>query len=195
MVSTVINDPWPHVIQDNFFDESLYLGIVKEIEDWVGHQKGKPTKGNRISILGERRFFSKNFPNVGKALRSIDFHSYLNKFKTVRDYHNLRTLKRIHEISILAGGDTYPIHDEAEYKLMSFVTYISPTQNRGTVLYDQNQKFVREVEWKPNRTLVFCGIAGKTWHSFDCDPDKYRITINTFLLKNGYSLKEGYTNA
>jgi len=49
---------------------------------------------------------------------------------------------------------------------------------------EQDEKaFVKEAEWKPNSTFIFCGQQGKTWHSYESDQTQQRITLNLFLVK------------
>ena len=38
-----------------------------------------------------------------------------------------------------------------------------------------------EVEWKPNRLMIFCGESGVTWHDYKSD-GKMRFTYNYFLV-------------
>ena len=48
----------------------------------------------------------------------------------------------------------------------------------------QNENtFVREAEWKPNSTFIFCGQQNKTWHSYESNQDTNRITFNMFIMK------------
>ena len=70
-------------------------------------------------------------------------------------------------------------------KIWSSVTYITPEKNCGTKMYTESVKesLVKEVDWKPNTTMIFTGIDGKTWHSYNSTEDSNRITLNLFLKR------------
>ena len=77
------------------------------------------------------------------------------------------------------------IHQEGLEKTWSSVTYITPDINVGTKMYEkQDEKtFVKEAEWKPNTTFIFCGQQNKTWHSYESNQTSNRITFNLFIMK------------
>jgi hypothetical protein len=84
-------------------------------------------------------------------------------------------------VLICLGKFAYRIHDESESKILSIVTYVASNNGKGTRLYDSDKKFIKEVEWKENKALIFAGITGKTWHDYYSEQGSYRITVNTFL--------------
>jgi hypothetical protein len=83
------------------------------------------------------------------------------------------------------------IHSETLSKIWSSVTYITPEKNCGTKMYTESVKesLAKEVEWKPNTTMIFAGISGKTWHSYNSTEQSNRITLNLFL-KQKQGVKE-----
>lgn len=80
----------------------------------------------------------------------------------------------------------FDIHQEGMEKFWSSVTYITPDTNVGTKMYKENNasSFVREAKWHPNNTFIFCGVKGKTWHSYESSESTNRITLNFFLMKD-----------
>tara|TARA_A100001011_G_scaffold391109_1_gene475894 strand:- start:1596 stop:2219 length:624 start_codon:yes stop_codon:yes gene_type:complete len=80
----------------------------------------------------------------------------------------------------------FHIHQEGLEKIWSSVTYITPDKNVGTKMYTQESadSFVREAEWLPNNTFIFCGEKGRTWHSYESGAETNRITLNFFLMKD-----------
>ena len=77
------------------------------------------------------------------------------------------------------------IHQETVSKIWSSVTYITPETNCGTKMYTKEDKdtLVKEAPWKPNTTMIFAGVEGKTWHSYNSTEESNRITLN-FFIKN-----------
>jgi hypothetical protein len=78
------------------------------------------------------------------------------------------------------------IHQEGLEKTWSSVTYVTPDKNVGTKMYTaQNEDtFVKEAEWKPNSTFIFCGKQNTTWHSYESNQNTNRITFNLFIMKH-----------
>lgn len=72
----------------------------------------------------------------------------------------------------------FPIHDDIPEKLLSGVIYINPTENTGTIFYD-NKKGDRksEVEWKINRAVFFSRKERKSWHSYQGDNKNNRVAL------------------
>jgi len=171
------NEPWEHGVIDNFYDETLFSAMKKEIISYIRNMKSFQPK---MTIRTSDVDFEKIFPESLKCLNSrpID-ETYLSMFSEHRPY---KKLSHYSEINILLGELEYPIHDELHSKIMSVVTYVSPEKSIGTVLYDEDKNFSKEIDWLPNRTLIFCGKTGVTWHNYRSLPNSLRITINTFLI-------------
>lgn len=186
----VYEEPWRHVVIDDTYDETLLEEFVKEVkmnlknpEYYVQH------KNNAVQSIyhtNNNLYEAKNvlFHRSKSLLNSVDFGEAFMKthFSDYRSYDNLSKLGE----SIMCIGETsYPIHDESENKIMSCVTYISPEKSNGTLLYDKDKNFVKEIEWKQNRTLIFCALDNVTWHAYKSTGKSFRLTLNTFLVENG----------
>ena len=169
----LISEPWPHMIVDDYYDNDLFINAKKEIIAFLIKRRPK----RRLVYSTHDATFSKNLPETTKCLNSVDPLIYAGYFKNHRKY---TTPKIHHEVSFIISEFEYPIHDEIEKKVFSFVTYIAPANGIGTLIYDKNKNYVKEVEWKTNRTLIFAGLTGITWHNYKAD-NRPRITINTFL--------------
>lgn len=176
----VINDPWPHAILDHYYDLHLFDSMVSEIQQRVTSLDAKGQLPNRLLFPITDPNFSREFPHTTTCIRSKRYEELLSLFPERRQYQGLGLTG---EISIMSRGESWPIHDENERKVLSCVTYIAPTVSRGTTLYTTNKQLVGDVEWQPNRTLVFAGITGKTWHSYASIESSYRVTLNVFLTK------------
>jgi hypothetical protein len=165
------SDPWEHIVVDNYYDTALLKSAQEELIDYIksGVELHSMNYINDLAI----------FP---ATKRCVDSHpvtdSWLKDFKEFRSYNNL-TIRN--QIIICIGEASYNIHYENPTKILSAVTYLWSNNGTGTVLYDVNKNFVKEVEWVPNRLLLFCGKDNVTWHSYYSKPKSVRITLNTFL--------------
>ena len=61
-------------------------------------------------------------------------------------------------------------------------------------MYTENKKerLVKEAQWKPNLTMIFAGIDGKTWHSYNSTEQSNRITLNLFIKRKQGVIKSFY---
>jgi hypothetical protein len=95
----------------------------------------------------------------------------------VRPYQNWKFSSNLHTQE---PGFVHPIHNEVENKLLSVVTYLHPESSVGTILYNDDQSNPFEVEWAPNRAMIFSPGTGNKWHSFAATDDAPRVTFNGF---------------
>ena len=83
----------------------------------------------------------------------------------------------------------YPIHRDSPFKLLSGVIYLSPTKNKGTLLYKSKyDNDANEIPWKQNRGLFFSRSENHSYHSYEGDKQSTRLTLiynlMTYDLKN-----------
>jgi hypothetical protein len=175
---SLLTDPWPHLVIDNYFDDCLAEKATKEIIDFIKASKPK----NKQTVIRSTDYdFEQLFPVTKQYISSnIVNESLLSIFPRTREYTTLNTYS---EINICLGDFSYPIHDENTAKVLSAVTYLFPKVSRGTLIYDSDKNFYKEVEWKQNRTLIFAPLDDITWHSYEVSNIPVRITINSFLIR------------
>jgi hypothetical protein len=174
----IIEQPWPHIIIDEFYDQTFFDAMRQEI---IGHVKKNGIRSSQTFYRSTDPTFEYQFPITSQCCASRNYIELLGQFKDHRDYS---TLSCYHEINVIIDGYDYPIHDENPRKVLSVVTYITPEESTGTLIYDCDKNFVKEVEWKPNRTLVFAGLTNITWHAYRVERMMPRITLNTFLTND-----------
>ena len=178
----VQTDPWPYQLIENTFDNDVFEKLKQQCIERFSEKTDK-----LIQV----------FPSKFKE-NGIDFYD-----ETVDVCEKLhKNLKQVHEVYPqyrkyptmginvhLSITPPWPykfyIHQEGLEKTWSSVTYVAPEKNIGTKMYTaQNENtFVREAEWKPNSTFIFCGQQNKTWHSYESNQDTNRITFNMFIMK------------
>jgi hypothetical protein len=180
-VLSISTKPWFHMTMDDYFEETMVDTAIREIFHVLKtDQTAFVTKSaDGIFISKENLYTNPKFPETQKLLRSRDTHSFIPCFPNIRKYSKLRLYG---EAILCMKNSEHPIHDEAENKVLSAVTYLYPFANEGTLIYDENKNFVKQVEWKTNRTMVFAGQTGVTWHSYKSSG--IRLTLNSFLLND-----------
>lgn len=174
-------EPWPHSVEDDLYDEIKMTRAVHEILGVIQTDRDQFVlkSANRCFITAVNVYGNPKFPLVNELLATRDIRGMLNLFP---DHREWMTLHKYAECILCLGGAEHPIHDEAFDKVLSSVTYMYPLFNQGTILYNHDKTFAKQVPWKANRTLVFAGKSGETWHSYRASGD-LRITLNEFLMR------------
>jgi hypothetical protein len=180
--STVINEPWDHQIINDTLPHKDFNTLRKECErlsvpnDKLVTIYPKDFNDYNISFYDQIHDISKNIIDNAKQL--------CDKYSKHRWFKDLAVNAHISVTPPLPYK--FYIHQEGLEKIWSSVTYVTPENNVGTKMYTEQKEdtFVKEAEWKPNSTFIFCGQQGKTWHSYESDQTKQRITLNLFLMKD-----------
>jgi hypothetical protein len=143
------------IVRDNFLSGEVYSMLYGKYKSTVVKEKV------------ERYFFDYD--------PTPEISQYLNFFTKKRGYNKLA--KFIHTAAT-PPNFYHKMHDEAEFKIMSAIVYIAPETSHGTT-FCMDKRF--EIEWKPNRLMIFCGETDVTWHYYK-SMDKMRFTYNYFLV-------------
>ena len=179
----VLHDPWPYQIIEDTLSTDVFAKLKKQCEQQLEIKTDKlihihPSQFNEYNIdfYDETVDICKNlFDNV-KQLHEV-----------YPEYRKYPTLGINAHISITPPLPyKFYIHQEGLEKTWSSVTYITPEINVGTKMYSAQTEnaFVKEAEWKPNSTFIFCGQQNKTWHSYESNQNTNRITFNLFIMKH-----------
>lgn len=180
----VITDPWPHQIIDNFFSPDEF----KIIEQ---------TSKELSIVFSNEVITSDNCLNIAEALDYISDEAvtiilksnrYLldNISTTINNFPNCRTFKNVISIPTFhilpPNVPPQKVHDEAYDKISSTVVYLYPEISTGTAIFETSSRdsFVKEIEWKQNRAMLFCGEKEVTWHDF-YSKEHSRVTLNFFI--------------
>lgn len=182
--SKTISHPWPHqyiedtLPQEEFNKLKAQCQNINVPKDRLVHIFPKDFADHNIKFYDQIHDISKNILDNAKEL--------CDQYPNHRWFNNLAVNCHISVTPPLPYK--FYIHMEGLEKIWSSVTYITPEINVGTKMYThQDEKaFVKEAEWKPNNTFIFCGQQNKTWHSYESDQTQQRITLNLFLV-NGKS--------
>ena len=175
--------PWPYQLIENTLSDKIFEKLQRECIENLNFKTEE-----LIQI----------HPNDYKKY-NIDFYNETvdickNLFDNVKQLHEIYPAYRKYPtLGINAHISVTPplpykfyIHQEGIEKTWSSVTYITPENNIGTKMYTAQTEdaFVKEAEWKPNSTFIFCGQQNKTWHSYESNQNTNRITFNLFIMKH-----------
>lgn len=152
---TFFNEPWEHLVIDDF----LAMDVFKELKN----------TSNNIQTEDVRNFLDYD---------PINIEHLLGYFSNVKPYTG--KLDKLIHFSVIKESFMHAIHTDADFKIMTAILYIGPEESMGTRVFDKDKNFVKEIEWKPNRLVVFCS-NDDTWHDFG-SYENGRHTLNYFLI-------------
>ena len=176
--------PWRHQIIDNFFDEGDFIEVEQSCIRLLSNYEGLAITGHDCltiaqvyDIIGVTAFDiimesnRKMLDNFDSIVKNFPNHRRFSKYFCIPTFHILP-----------CNFGPQKIHDEAYDKTSSLVVYLYPESSVGTALFKDNTQdsFVRELEWKQNRAMLFCGEENVTWHDF-YSKDNPRVTLNYFI--------------
>jgi hypothetical protein len=176
------NDPWPHIVVDDFFEKTDFDKISTACVKLQEQYKDQVVTAD--SCLS----FAEVYDIIGEEVFSIILKSNRVLLDTISEYPVNRTFDRyvsFPTFHILPPNfPPQKVHDEALDKSISVVVYLYPAISIGTALFktQQRESFVKEIEWKPNRAMIFCGQENVTWHDF-YSREYPRVTLNFFIRK------------
>ena len=188
--TAVLTDPWPHTVTNDHINADSFDKLLNSCQNLLEiNLRDMPTHKKTT----ENHIQPKDFKSFGidwyDEIHEISEQIYKNAkilcdvFPEHRWFDNLCVSSYI-GVTPPAPYD-HIIHQETVSKIWSSVTYITPETNCGTKMYTKEDKntLVKEAPWKPNTTMIFAGVEGKTWHSYNSTEESNRITLN-FFIKN-----------
>jgi hypothetical protein len=161
-----------YIVEENFFDLDDFSKIEKYLKNY------------KINNLGANKkivsYFDEDYNNkIVKKYKNKMFN-YLKILEPEKvkffDYWDIHW-------SISGENFSFPIHNDAYFKLLSVVVYIYPEKNFGTFIYNSNkpEDLVKEIEWLPNKAFIFSRKDKSTWHSYKSNNKDKRFTVNLHL--------------
>jgi hypothetical protein len=175
-------DPWPHQIVDEFFEASDFEKISIACLKLQDHYKDQIVTADSCSS------FAEVYDIIGEEVFEIILKSNRKLLDNIEQYPINKVFEQyvsFPTFHILPPNvPPQKVHDEALDKSISVVVYLYPTNSVGTALFktQSRESFVKEVEWKPNRAMSFCGQENVTWHDF-YSREEPRITLNYFVRR------------
>ena len=172
--ATMYKEPWPYIVIDNFLPRGEFMTMM---ENCMFLHSGNPEKFDRDYDDQVIRI-----PLKWDPLEEHNMHLHLASFTERRNFSSVKDLKVLSHYVRTKANFNHKRHDEAPFKILSTVLYLAPDGNNGTRLYTSetsNDKL--ELEWKPNRAVIFAGRDNVTWHDYTSSWND-RYTLNHFLV-------------
>lgn len=175
--------PYKHIVIDDYLPQDVYNNIVNDVmsraaafqlEDYA-HSDTHNNTTDWLDVSGEWQFLA--------AESNYLDASFLIEHFAEKQHRPFNNLEASFDINWSKAGHEHEIHSESARKILTAVTYLYPQAANGTVLYNKDKEFVKEIEWKPNRCFIMCGLQDITWHSFYAPKDQDRITLVTKLVE------------
>ena len=192
--SPVSDDPWRHQCIENFFQQTDFdkikfaaIKLGKIYKDKFITSDNCLSLAEVYDIIGEE-VFNIILEANRKILDNVD--SIVKNFSNYNKFKQYISFPSFHILPPNSGWQK--IHDESSDKTVSIVVYLYPEISVGTTLYKENNRNSKnkEIPWKQNSAMLFCGQSGVTWHDF-CSRETPRITLNFFLRTiNNLELEE-----
>lgn len=154
------SDPWPHGILDDFLPSDLLAELLAKVPDYHG--------GNADMKK------SKDIP--ASVLALMNDEAVLNAIRTRFEFAGGFNL-----IDVVYRRSKLQAHTDRQDKPWSGLIYLAGDP-KGTELYGLDGKFVRSVEWKPNRLVCWANKLAKAQHAVP--ESNGRIVLVWWMLKN-----------
>lgn len=180
--SKLFDEPWKHQIIEDFLPE---FQIIKKSSRIL-----QDKYSSKIISSKECLSLFQVYNDIGKEAFDIicnantlllkNLKEIVKPFPNARKFDEYISIPSFHILP--AYTPWQKIHDEAEDKTVSIVVYLYPEKSTGTTLYEKNDRnsFQKEIEWKENTAMLFCGEKNVTWHDFR-SVEFPRVTLNFFL--------------
>lgn len=170
-------DPWLHYTIPDFLPDDKFQNIEttsKKILDFKTQNYRSLINHNHDINL--RNFFYALYPVFCDKLEIMELDLSPNNitFQYV-SYNNCTEYEKY---------GMY-LHTDSFDKQLSCLIPISDTGS-GTLLYDRNKNFVKEVEWKKNSAFIFANKPDH-WHEVGKSIDTIRCLLNVLYLPKNYS--------
>lgn len=180
MKQQINQDPWKHIVVDDVLPPHLFEAaqeVCKQVKV-TGSQKTIFNASwdlfgdlvpNDVSIDSPNSV-TKNLYTTMDVDLIEDIYEYMRPmlFDWLDQLGESAEAKYIRMDLQSVGPDyTGGWHVDRADKLLSVVVYLYPEEHKGTLLGKEFDSYDSEVEWKPNRAVVFCGKKNHTWHAFE----------------------------
>lgn len=188
------NDPWPHIVIEDFFDES----VLKELQNAFSQMKDDDIYFNHAT--GKKHIYSCEFDknNLELPNPTLDNHNKLEEyieFKSIYDIANACVMNSKQWLELLGCKKDFKYitigfqkitkdyvavpHVDGKNKILSLVCYMHPDDNIGTDIMIDNMNTFKTITWKKNRALIF-SREENTWHNFRANnlQDRIIFTVN-----------------
>lgn len=172
-----IDYPWKYAVVDNFLPQDTFTQLVEYCKS-EGVDTLSPTTYSE-GLKNEE--LQNNILSKCQELFNLSSHILDVESKIISPPSPRFTLQ------FREPGHNYTIHTDIISKLYTIVLYIYPKISDGTPLYTSGEpKYVKDLEWKPNRAMAFCPIQTKgkeTFHAVKNTTNQNRAALVINYIK------------
>ena len=171
-------DPWTYFMLPNFLSEAMFDVVEKTAYRILDFETPK----HRSMVLDHKHdqeftnYFINLYPLFCEKLEIKEVPR-----KTVRVLFQYVCYKDCEDKNFVGTG----IHNDSFAKQFSCLIPISETGS-GTLLYDENLRFVKEVDWKKNCAFVFANKPNH-FHEIGSSLKTTRCLLNVLYMPVGYT--------
>ena len=178
--------PWEHYIIDDFLPDTIY----EQLKGIKIKSNNSLCDGSRTTITGRYFFTPEKKDNLTKNVVKF-FQTNKKKFETDYGYSLKNSFIRI---ELAQDNDSFwqvPHLDTFEKRITIIIYISSNDKDLGTDLFDNEKKFVKRVDWAPNRCFIFKTDENK-WHGFTKRKfsGSRRVLLVNFVDKNNWKSKD-----
>ena len=169
-------------IIDNFLEENDYkslcsLNIEKNIKTGVKIYHNKIDEKKILVSCIDNDLLHKIHKKYHQIAKNILNEISPEKLR-LYDYSDF-------SITVISKNSKFPIHDDTPDKLLSGVIYLNPSENLGTIFYNNKKGADKtHIKWKSNRAVFFSRKERETWHSYQGDEKNNRVVLVYNLMTN-----------
>lgn len=164
--------PFPHVVLDDFLTQENFAALSQEMAKYYEENKDKGKSWNTVVESGKWGSTGLNVPPMIKALDDyLKSDGFLQFLSTVTGFNNLKVTTNINGVgfsffhAMKPGAYLGPHTDHTRdlnrgpYHVLNIIIYTGthwdPNWGGGTTLFDKNLNLKSDIEYKPNRALIF----------------------------------------
>ena len=202
---SLINEPWPHAVCDDFLPEDIFGSVYQVAYDNVitsNKIEGNETTpiiriGEDESVIGAK-LKTVALKELHETLDSVDFKKMvLEKFSIYMDCVKAEDLLTSIRMRGLTSGYKYAVHKDGKIKVFACIVYIDPDNpseylqhDLGTKIYTSKMRQYGAMSWKVNRALMFAP-SEMSWHGYSV-PESFEQKRVTLLVNYKLPVEKYY---
>ena len=173
--SSIIQEPFPYIIIDNFLEEKLYNNIINKIYksendlfkniDEINNRSTKAIySGNdygdkKFNIENNDISLEKKYADIllNKDIKESIIEKFIQNKNLDKDIISKYKSTMI-QLDCFRGNYNYKIHTDSGTKFITILLYLAKDNNHldiGTNVYDNEKNLINNISYKPNRLLIF----------------------------------------
>ena len=204
----VSEEPWKHLVIEDFLPDSLFNGIKKECSVFLKHANFKPNdkfddtgleaRGYALNVNKSQKIWPVKNTNLDEyytILSDIDVEKTIKSKVNLKKYHSPNlSVDMWSSFDVQLPGFVYDdIHTDHPSKIHTLIHYLADEDDDlelGTTLYSPDKEgkkmsvtkdFIKRVNFKPNTAVLFSPCTKKGFLTNHC---MFHLSKKTFFRKS-----------